>query len=182
MTQHDVYPSLPAPTGVPWSEYIGSQRNRSRSVSSSTEALDSDHARYITSRITQHARSMATGTRSLPTDSPVPYFQPIERGHMSEGGLSDIDSKRAVFLRGIQMSTHTTNAPSSGVKYHPVTTESDRLSTYTGLDDYDTLFEARHGRGALDNVPGTGGEVITTSSIGDNSYYLKHRDDNKSKD
>ena len=87
MTWHGVYPSLPASTGVPWNEYIRSQRNRSRSVSSSIEALDSDHARYITSRIAQHARSMATGTRSLPTDSPVPYFQPIERGHMSEGGL-----------------------------------------------------------------------------------------------
>ena len=98
VTQHGVYPSLPALTRVPWSEYIGSQRNRSRSVSSSTEALDSDHARYITSRIAQHARSMATGTRSLPTDSPVPYFQPIERGHMSEGGLSDIDSQGVVFL------------------------------------------------------------------------------------
>ena len=58
--------------------------NRSRSVSSSTEVLDSDHARYITSRIAQHARSMATGTRSLPTDSPVPYVQQIlpERGVM----------------------------------------------------------------------------------------------------
>ena len=43
VTQHGVYPSFPAPTGVPWSEYIRSQRNRSRSVSSSTEALDSDH-------------------------------------------------------------------------------------------------------------------------------------------
>ena len=46
---------------------------------------------------------MATGTRSLPTDSPVPYFQPIERGHVSEGGFSDIDSQGAVFLGGIQM-------------------------------------------------------------------------------
>ena len=49
---------------------------------------------------------MATGTRSLPTDSPVPYFQPIERGHVSEGGLSDIDSQRAVFQGGIQMPPH----------------------------------------------------------------------------
>ena len=79
VTWHGVYLSLPAPTRVPWSEYIRSQRNRSRSFSSSTEALDSDHARYITSRIAQHARSMATSIRSLPTDSPVPYFQPIER-------------------------------------------------------------------------------------------------------
>ena len=53
--RHDVYSSFPAPTGVPWSEYIRSPRNRSKSVSSSTEALDSDHARYITSKITQHA-------------------------------------------------------------------------------------------------------------------------------
>ena len=82
VTRHGIYPSFPAPTGVPWSEYLRLQRNRSRSVSSSTEALDSDHARYITNRIAQHARSMATSTRSLPTDSPVPYFQPIERGHV----------------------------------------------------------------------------------------------------
>ena len=109
---------------------------------------------------------MATGTRSLPTDSPVPYFQPIEREHMSEGGLSDIESQRAVSSRDVQMSLCTTNVPSGGVKYHPVTTESDGLSTYMGLDDYETLFEARHGRGALDNVPRTSGEVITTSSIG----------------
>ena len=95
---------------------------------------------------------MTTGTRSLPTDSPVPYFQPIERGHRSEGGLSDIDSQGAVFLGGIQMSpccvglNETANVPSGVIKYHPVVTESDRLSTYMGLDDYDTLFKARHGR------------------------------------
>ena len=35
-----------------------------------------------------------------------------------------------------------------------------------GLDDYDTLFKARHGRGALDHMPRTSGEVVTTSSIG----------------
>ena len=73
LTRHGVYPAFPiTPTGAPWSEYVRSQINRSRSVSSSTEALDSDHARYITSRIAQHARSLATGTRSLPTNSPVP--------------------------------------------------------------------------------------------------------------
>ena len=58
------------------------------------------------------------------------------------------------------------NIPSGGIKYHPVVTESDRLSTYRGLDDYDTLFEARHGRGALDHVPRISGEVVTTSSKG----------------
>ena len=74
VTWHGIYPSLPAPNRVPWSEYVRSKRNRSRSVSSSTEALESDHARYITLRIAQHARSMATETRSLPTDSPVLHF------------------------------------------------------------------------------------------------------------
>ena len=163
MTWHGVYPSLPAPTGVPWSEYVRSQRNGSRSVSSSTEALDSDHARYITSRIAQHARSMATGTSSLPTDSPVPYFQPIERGHMLEGGLSD-NSQGVVFPGGIQLTPCAVNVSPGGIKYHPLATE---LGTYTGLaDDYDTLFETRHGRGALDPAPMTNREMVTASSIG----------------
>ena len=67
--------------------------SRSRSAASSTETLDSDHARFITSRIAQHTRSLATGTRSLPTDSPVLYFQqvPQERGQMSEGVPGDMD-------------------------------------------------------------------------------------------
>ena len=56
VTQHGIYLLLPAPNGVPWSEYIRSQRYRSRSVSSCTEALDSDHARYITHRIAQQQR------------------------------------------------------------------------------------------------------------------------------
>ena len=163
MTRHGVYPSLPALTGTPWIEYVKSQRNGSRSVSSSTEALGSNHARYITSRIAQHARSMATGTRSLPTDSPVPYFQPIERGQVLEGGHSD-HSQRVVFLADMQMAPHAVNVSLGGIKYHPLATEPD---TYTGLaDDYDTLFEARHGRGALDPVPMTNREMVTTSSIG----------------
>ena len=110
-------PFITSSDGVPWSEYIRSQRNGSRSVSSSTEALDSDHARYITRRIAQHARSMATGTRSLPTDSPVPYFQPIEREHMSEGGLSDRYSPKAIFVGGVQMSSCNGNVPSGDTNY-----------------------------------------------------------------
>ena len=146
--------------GVPWSEYVRSQRNGSRSVSSSTEPFDSDCARYITRRIAQHARSMATGTRSLPTDSPVPYFQPIERGHISEGGLSDRYSPKAIFVGGVQTSSQDGNIPSGGTNYPPIGAEP---GIYTGLhDDYDTLFEARHGRGALDPAPVTGqGEVST---------------------
>ena len=57
VTQHGIYPSLPTSPGVPWSAYVRSQRNGSRSVSSSTEALDSDQARHVTQRIIQHARS-----------------------------------------------------------------------------------------------------------------------------
>ena len=66
VTWHGIYPSLPATPGVKWSEYVRSQRMGSGSVSSSTEALDSDQARCITQRIIQH-------TRSLPTNSPVHY-------------------------------------------------------------------------------------------------------------
>ena len=44
VTRHGIYPSLPASQGVPWSTYVRSQRVSSRSVSSSTEALDSDQA------------------------------------------------------------------------------------------------------------------------------------------
>ena len=172
VTRHGVYPLFLAPTGVPWSEYIRSQKNGSRSVSSCTEALDSDHARYITSQIAQHARSMTTGTRSLPTDSPVPYFEPIKRRHMSEGVPNNIVLLRAVSYGGVQMPPCRVNLseadyiPLGGIEYHPVGSESDRLSTYTGLDDYDTFFEARHGRGALDHMPRTSEEAIVTSSIG----------------
>ena len=115
---------------------------------------------------------MAPGTRSLPTDSPAPYFQPVERGHVSEGIPSDIDSLGDAPPRGMQILPHHTHLgeipylPSGGIKYHPVVSESDRLSTYTGLNDYDTLFEARHGRGAIDNMPRSGEETIATSSIG----------------
>ena len=110
VTRHGIYPSFPAPTGVPWSEYIRLQRNRSRSVSSSTEALDLDEARYITRRITQHARSMVTGTMSLPTDSPVPYFQPFERGHVSEGVPSDIGSPEGALYGSMQIPPHHANS------------------------------------------------------------------------
>ena len=141
------------------------QRNRSRSVSSSTEALESDHARYITRRIAQHARSMASGTRSLPTDSPVPYFQWIERGPMSEGRLSDLVSQEGVYAPPY-MNPWEKRVNEGGIDYHPNASETDRVSTYTGLDDYDTLFAARHGRGALDPVPRMSEQIIMTTSMG----------------
>ena len=159
MTIYGIYPSLPAPNGVPWSEYVRTHRNKSRSVSSSTEALESDHARYVTRKIVQHARSMVTGTRSLPTNSPIPYFQPIERGYMSEG------SQEGVYATPyVDPSEHTVNI--GGTDYHSEITETDRVSTFTGLDDYETLFAARHGRGALDPVPRVSEQMITTTSLG----------------
>ena len=158
MTRQGIYPYLPAPNAIPWSEYVSTRRNRPQSISSSTEALESDHARYVTRRIAQHARSMATHTRSLPTDSPVPYFQPIERGFMSEG------SQEGVYATPyVDPSEHTTNI--GGTDYHSEITDMDRISTFTGLDDYDTLFAARHGRGALDPAPRVG-EQLTTTSLG----------------
>ena len=143
VTRQGVYPSLPAPNGIPWSEYVRTHGNRPQSVSSSTEALESDHARFVTSMITQHARAMATCTRLLPTDSPIP-FQHMERRHMSEGYLEGIPPYRVP-------SEHPINI--GGIDFHSEITEVDRVSTFIGLDDYNTLFAARHGRGALKLVP-----------------------------
>ena len=108
---------------------------------------------------------MATSTRSLPTDSPVPYFQPIERGRMSEGRLSDLGSQEGVYVPPyVNPWEKTVNV--GGPDYHPNASEADRVSTYTGLDDYDTLFAARHGRGALDQVPRMSEQIIMTTSVG----------------
>ena len=114
---------------------------------------------------------MATSTRSLPTNSPVPYFQPIERGHMSEGRLSDLDSQEAISAGGIHIPPRYVNpwemtVLPGGIGHHPIVLEIDRVSTYTGLDDYDTLFEARHSRGALDQAPRTSEQMLMTSSMG----------------
>ena len=102
---------------------------------------------------------MTTGTRSLSTDSPVQYFQPNERGHVSESLPSDIGSPEDMPHGVMQIPPCHANLgeilylPPGGIEYHPVVSEPDRLSTYTGLDDYNTLFEARHGRGAIENMP-----------------------------
>ena len=53
-----------------------------------------------------------------------------------------------------------------GTDYHPNASEADGVSTYTGLDDYDTLFAARHGRGELDPVPRMSEQMIMTTSMG----------------
>ena len=99
VTRHGIYPSLPASPGVPWSAYVRSQRVGSRSVSSSTDALDSDQARYTTQRILQH-------TRSLPTDSPVPYIPSTDREYRSDSGLSDQYTVRTPIATGVSRSTY----------------------------------------------------------------------------
>ena len=156
VTRQGIYPSLHTPNGIPWSEYVRTYRNGPQSISSSTEALESDHARYIIRRIVQCVRSISTHTRSLPTDSPIPYFQPIERGYMSEG------SQEGVYATPyVDPSEHTINM--GGTDYCSEITEMDRVSTFTGLDDYDTLFVTRHGKGALDPVPKIGEQKSTTT-------------------
>ena len=79
---------------------------------------------------------------------------------MSEGGLSDRYSPKVISVGDIQTSSHDGNIPLDGTNYPPISAEP---GIYTGLhDDYDTLFEARHGRGALDPAPVIGHEVIST--------------------
>ena len=83
VTRHGIYPSIPASHSVPWSTYVRSQKvsSRSRSISSSTEALDSNQARQTTRRILQH-------TRSLPTRSPEPQIRIMGREYKSDSDLS----------------------------------------------------------------------------------------------
>ena len=145
VTQHGIYPSQPASPGVPWSAYVRLQRSGSRSVSSSTEALDSDQARYVTKRIFQHARSMTTGPRSLPTNSLVPYFQSTDREYRSESGLSDRYSLRAPTAIDVCRSSCDDYA--------------------TVLDDYATLNEASYDRETMDIVPRVGAPVISTEVV-----------------
>ena len=145
VTQHGIYPSQPASPGVPWSAYVRLQRSGSRSVSSSTEALDSDQARYVTKRIFQHARSMTTGPRSLPTNSLVPYFQSTDREYRSESGLSDRYSLRAPTAIDVHRSSCDDYA--------------------TVLDDYATLNEASYDRETMDIVPRVGAPVISTEVV-----------------
>ena len=105
VTHHGIYPSLPASRGVPWSTYVRSQRSQrvsSRSISSSTEALDSDQARQTTQRILQH-------TRSLPTNSPIPYVSTTDREYRSDSGLSNRYITRMPMVIGGDRSSYRSN-------------------------------------------------------------------------
>ena len=113
VTRHGIYPSLPASQGVPWSTYVRSQRVSSRSISSSAEALDSEQARQTMRRILQH-------TRSLPTNSPVPYISMTDREYRSDSGLSNRYTARTPMVIGGSRSSY----------------RSDYMTEY---DDYATL-------------------------------------------
>ena len=115
MTHHGIYPSLPASPGVPWSADVRSQRVESRSVSSPTDALDSDQARCTTQRIIQH-------TRSLPTDLPVPYIPSTDREYRSDSGLSDKYTDRTPIVTGVSKSS-----------YEGYMTEHDDYATLGGV-------------------------------------------------
>ena len=90
---------------------------------------------------------------------------------MSEGVPSDIGSPEGALHRSMWIPPCCANSdvfpylPSSGIEYNPGVFEQDRLSTYTGLNDNDTLFEARHGRGAIDGMPKSDERVLATSSM-----------------
>ena len=99
VTHQGIYPLLPASCGVLWSTYVRSQRVSSRSISSSTEALDSDQARQTTRRILQH-------TRSLPTNSPVPHVLTTDREYRSDSGLSDRYTTRTPRAIGVDRSSY----------------------------------------------------------------------------
>ena len=87
----------------------------SRLVSSSTDALDSDQARHTTQRIIQH-------TRSLPTDSPVPYIPLTDREYKSDSGHSDKNTVRTPIATGVSRSS-----------YEGYMTEHDDYATLGGI-------------------------------------------------
>ena len=70
---------------------------------------------------------MATSTRSLPTDSPVPYFQPIEREQMSEDRLSDLGSQEGVYAPPY-VNPWDKMLKSGSTDNHPNASETDRVS------------------------------------------------------
>ena len=115
VTRHGIYPSIPASHSVPWSTYVRSQKvsSRSRSISSSTAALDSDQARQTTRRILQH-------TRSLPTRSPEPQIRIMGRESKSDSDLNKRYTTRTPRVIGGDRSSY----------------RSDYMTEY---DDYATL-------------------------------------------
>ena len=101
VTRPDIYPLVPATHSVPWNTYVRSPKvsPRTRSNSSSTEALDSNQARQTTRRNLQH-------TRSLPTRSPKPQIQIIGRKSTSDSDLSKRYTTRTPRVSGRDRSSY----------------------------------------------------------------------------
>ena len=93
---------------------------------------------------------------------------------MPEGRLSDLGLQENIYVPHYVNPWEKTIRP-GGTDYHPNASEIDRVSTYTRLDNYDTLFAARHGRGALDQVPTMSEHMIMTSSVGITPHYIGYR-------
>ena len=85
----------------------------------------------------------------------MPNFQPNERGYLLEGSQEDVYA-----IPNIEPPGHTIQQ--SDTEFPLENPEMDRVSTFTGLDDYDTLFAAKYGRGALDPVPLVDNQMVTT--------------------
>ena len=101
VTRPDIYPLVPASHSVPWNTYVRSPKvsPRTRSNSSSTEALDSNQARQTTRRNLQH-------TRSLPTRSPKPQIQIVGRKSTSDSDLSKRYTTRTPRVSGRDRSSY----------------------------------------------------------------------------
>ena len=97
-----------------------------------------------------------------------------ERGQVSEGVPSNVDLPVDTLhmTPNVQIPARHANSdilpyiPSRGIEYDQKGVDQDKLSTYTSLDDYDALFEARHGRGAIDNVTITGEYICYLPNYG----------------
>ena len=74
---------------------------------------------------------------------------------MSEGSQEDVYAIPNMELPGQTIQQGAPEFPLENI-------ETDRVSTFTGLDDYDTLFAAKYGRGALDPVPLVDNQMVTT--------------------
>ena len=157
VTRHGIYPSLPASHGVPWSTYVRSQKvsSRSRSISSSTEALDSDQARQTTRRILQH-------TRSLPTSSPEPQIQLSGREYRSDSGLSERYRTRTPMTLGGDRSSYRSDYMTEYDDYAALHSRTSPTSSIGMIVRPRTKLTSSHG--SLTSKVRKEGKSVPTSS------------------
>ena len=155
--RHGIYPSLPASHGVPWSTYVRSQKvsSRSRSISSSTEALDSDQARQTMQRILQH-------TRSLPTSSPEPQIQLSGREYRSDSGLSERYRIRTPMTLGGDRSSYRSDYMTEYDDYAALHSRTSPTSSCEMLVRPRTKLTSSHG--SLTSKGRKEGKSVPTSS------------------